>query len=223
MLCSRVGTIRTCGHYLHCRQQLFLIKSVDKHCIFKDATFLNLTCVNNCAAWTFCDSRWRISCGSLNAPDVSATQSGTWLLQRKFSWMKAIVTCTHSTNLEFLDAFQGMHLQTCGEVIPLGGSDTCNHVWTSPRSYVQQCLLQHLPDHPLLRLSMPFLGICLCLDESQWKNGNRWWDLQGMLFLSLIYFWRERYRVIITYGAFRTRIRGDIVCQGTVDTQSKWA
>ena len=47
--------------------------------------------------------------------------------------------------LEFLAVFQGMHLQTCGEVLPLGGSDTCDHAWTSPRSYVQRRLLQHLP------------------------------------------------------------------------------
>ena len=76
---------------------------------------------------------------------MSVTQSGTPLLQREFSWMKAIETCTHDTNLEFLDVFQGMHLRTCGEVLPLGGSDTCDHAWTSPRSYVQRRLLQHLP------------------------------------------------------------------------------
>ena len=46
------------------------------------------------------------------------------------------------------------------------------------------------------------------------------WDCQGMLFLSLIYFWRERYHVIITDGASRTQIRGDIVCQGMVDSKS---
>jgi hypothetical protein len=107
----------------------------------------------------------------LNVPDVSATQSGTPLPQRKFSWMKAIAACTHSTNVESLAAFQEMHLQTCGEVLPLGGSDTCDHVWTSPRSYVQQRLLQHLPDHPLFCLNTPFLDVCLCVDDSQQKMG----------------------------------------------------
>ena len=93
---------------------------------------------------------------------------GTPLLQREFSWMKAIETCTHGTNLEFLDVFQGMHLWTCGEVLPLGGSDTCDHVWTSPRSYVQRRLLQHFPDHPLLGLSIVLLSlVCLC-----WMTAN---------------------------------------------------
>ena len=53
-------------------------------------------------------------------------------------------------------------------------------------------------------------------------NDVEGWDCQGMLILSLIYFWRERYRVIITDGAFCTQIRGDIVCQGMVDTKSKF-
>jgi hypothetical protein len=59
-------------------------------------------------------------------------------------------------------------------------------------------------------------------NERMGINDVEGWDCQGMLFLSLIYFWRERYRVIITDGAFRTQIRGDIVCQGMVDTKSKF-
>jgi hypothetical protein len=103
----------------------------------------------------------------------------------EFSWMKAIDTCTHGTNLEFLDVFHGMHLRTCGEVLPMGGSDTCNHVWTSSRSYVQQRLLQHLPDHPLLGLSIVLLSlVCLCWMMTANKrmriDDGEGWDCKGV-------------------------------------------
>ena len=39
--------------------------------------------------------------------------------------------------------FQGVHLHMCGEVLRCLGSDTSVHIWTSPKSYAQRCLLQH--------------------------------------------------------------------------------
>jgi len=44
---------------------------------------------------------------------------------------------------------QGMHLRMCGEVLPLWGSDTYDHIRTSPMSYVQRRSLQQSPDPPL--------------------------------------------------------------------------
>ena len=45
---------------------------------------------------------------------------------------------------------QGMHLRMCGEVLPLQGSDTCDHIWTSPKSYVQRRSLQQSLNPPLI-------------------------------------------------------------------------
>ncbi len=59
-------------------------------------------------------------------------------------------------------------------------------------------------------------------NERMGFNDVEGWDCQGMLFLSLIYFWKERYCVIITDDAFHTQIRSDVVCQDTVDTKSKF-
>ncbi len=43
--------------------------------------------------------------------------------------------------------FQRVHLQKCGEVLRYLGSNTSDHFWTSPRSYAQRRLLQHIPNH----------------------------------------------------------------------------
>ena len=155
----------------------------------------------------------------MNAPDVSVTQSGTPLLQREFSWMKAIETCTHGTNLEFLDVFQGMHLRTCGEVLPLGGSDTCDHVWTSPRSYVQRRLLQNFPDHPLLGLSIVLLSL-VCLywitaNESMRIDDGEGWDPKGVCcsYHTDIFLEREVPRHENRWCIPCTQLRSNIVCQ----------
>jgi hypothetical protein len=44
---------------------------------------------------------------------------------------------------------QGMHLRMCGEVLPLRGSDTYDHIRTSPKSYVQRRSLQQSLNPPL--------------------------------------------------------------------------
>ncbi len=54
-------------------------------------------------------------------------------------------------------------------------------------------------------------------ESTMWKDG-----IAGYVVPITDLFLEERYRVIITDGAFRTQIRGDIVCQGTVDTKSKF-
>jgi len=153
------------------------------------------------------------------------TQSGTPLLQRKFSWMKAIETCTHSTNLEFLDAFQGMHLRMCGEVLPLGGSDTCDHVWTSPRSYVQRRLLQNFQDHPLLGLIIVLLSL-VCLywmtaNESMRIDDGEGWDPKGVCcsYHTDIFLEREVPRHENRWCIPCTQLRSNIVCQKS----NKWS
>ncbi len=69
---------------------------------------------------------------------------------------------------------------------------------------------------------MVYASVWMTANERIGIDDVEGWDCQGMLFLSLSYFLRERYHVIITDGAFHTQIRGDIVCQGTVDTKSEF-
>ncbi len=94
-----------------------------------------------------------------------------WLAQRRypgFAQRRYHTQHYFHFHVPFPDVSQGVHLQMCGEVLRCLGSDTSAHIWTSPRSYVQQRLLQNFPDHPLLGLSIVLLSlVCLC-----WMTAN---------------------------------------------------
>ena len=79
---------------------------------------------------------------------------------------------------------QGMHpLRMCGEVLPLQGSDTCDHIWTSPKSYVQRRSLQQSLNPPFDHQGSGSSCYSLWNGVVGWDVGEMWgvgvvgWDV----------------------------------------------
>ena len=89
----------------------------------------------------------------------------------------------HDTKMESQALLQGMHLRMCGEVLPLQGSDTCDHIWTSPKSYVQRRSLQQSLNPPFDHQGSGSSCYSLWNGVVGWDVGEMWgvgvvgWDV----------------------------------------------
>ncbi len=79
----------------------------------------------------------------------SNTSFHIWASPRSYAQWHLLQHFLHASHHALLipdpvkQLFQGVHLQMCGEVLRCLGSNISVHIWTSPRSYAQQHLLQH--------------------------------------------------------------------------------